>query len=621
MSSSMETPTDSIADSAADSAAENELDLAGSSGVSFVDRAALEGWLAEIRQQESWAAWATKLSDRKAPEGIAQLIPRTDENPLLWSLPSSAADDGNDDTERLVAELSGLKRKARPRDARVDWNARIEQWCEDAAHRTSSMVFAVECLAWAHALPRLAPRVSQEIWLALFGVLFDRAADASCASMAGASSREILTTQLLGGELPLALAYQFPKNDACRSLANLGRRLVADSLVELLDGEGVLRADCVADWRRYLACWTRVMYLDRDAGGERIAKESRLQFEWIVRQTLRMRRGHGHLILEPLSEQLPSIDTLLRAALAAGGDRLDQELFAIATGRKKESSTQYELPTPGENSEWAEIAILRSNWTPDSIYLGSTFHGRKLHSELGARGLRLWCGECTTEVRVDGVLLASDGDWEQLCWEADDEGQYTELEMQLAEGWRLQRQFYLPHEDQFAFVADVILGPRRGAIEYRGTYPWSATVACRPEAETSEVALASRKPFGWILPLALNEWRSAARHEGQFDGQTLQLQASGSALYAPLFIDLNPDRARKPRTWRQLTVAQELHILAKDEAVAYRVQIGDEQWAIYRSLVPPGNRTFLGHNLITEFVLGRFSAEEGTLEPLIEIEA
>lgn len=610
----------STTDTPAGSQTENEQLGTTSGNQSIVDRQGLENWLSEIRQHSIWATWSSKLATSKEQEAIGKLIPRLTENPLLWSLPSRASENGCDETERLVNALADLKRKATNKDKRIDWSARVEQWCDDSSQRTPTQLFAVECLAWANALSRLAPRVDQDIWLALLKLLFDRAADACCSPFAHVSAHDLLTMQLLGGELPLTLAYQFPKVDACRSLANVGRRLIAESLLELLDGEGVLRSDGTDEWRRFLACWTRCMYLERKAPGSTIPKDARLQFEWLVRQTLRLRRGNGHLIFEPLTEQMPAIDVLLRSALHIGGDDLDRELFAISTGRKKESSSVYELPTPGENSEWAEISVLRNQWSKDATYLGVAFNSANVQTELGLGDLRLWTGELHHEVSIDGTSLTSDTEWEQVCWEADEDGQYLELEMHLSEGWKIQRQLYMPLEDKFVFFADALLGTNRASIEYRCTFPWSTTISCRAEEETTEVELSARKPFGWAIPLALNEWRHAARRDGQFDGRELRIQAMGTALYAPIFFDLDPERKRKPRTWRPLTVAQELHILSKDEAVAYRVQIGKEQWAIYRSLVPANNRTFLGHNLVSEFLLGRFSAEDGTIEPLIEIE-
>jgi hypothetical protein len=68
-----------------------------------------------------------------------------------------------------------------------------------------------------------------------------------------------------------------------------------------------------------------------------------------------------------------------------------------------------------------------------------------------------------------------------------------------------------------------------------------------------------------------------------------------------------------------LTVAQDRRSVAADVAVGYRVQLGRKQWLIYRSLGSRANRTLLGSNLISEFMLARFT-QQGEAEPLLEIE-
>jgi hypothetical protein len=122
--------------------------------------------------------------------------------------------------------------------------------------------------------------------------------------------------------------------------------------------------------------------------------------------------------------------------------------------------------------------------------------------------------------------------------------------------------------------------------------------------------------------LALPEWRSEFCHGNlHADPQHLVLQqaAEGLNLYAPLLIDLDPARERHELTWRRLTVAENLRTVSRDEAVGYRVQIGREQWLIYRTLAPRGNRSVLGINTVADFVLSRF-LKSGTTEPLIVIE-
>ena len=73
-------------------------------------------------------------------------------------------------------------------------------------------------------------------------------------------------------------------------------------------------------------------------------------------------------------------------------------------------------------------------------------------------------------------------------------------------------------------------------------------------------------------------------------------------------------------TWRQLTVAERLQVQSPSQAVAFRIQVADDQWLFYRSLGPAANRTFLGENLSNEFLASRFD-QDGDADDLIRIDA
>jgi hypothetical protein len=88
----------------------------------------------------------------------------------------------------------------------------------------------------------------------------------------------------------------------------------------------------------------------------------------------------------------------------------------------------------------------------------------------------------------------------------------------------------------------------------------------------------------------------------------------------PVLVDLDADRCVEPTTWRQLTVGEQLQIQPPEVAVSYRIQAGDQQWLYYRSQGPRGNRTFMGQNTSSEFVMARFKAPEGQVTQLLEIE-
>jgi hypothetical protein len=64
-----------------------------------------------------------------------------------------------------------------------------------------------------------------------------------------------------------------------------------------------------------------------------------------------------------------------------------------------------------------------------------------------------------------------------------------------------------------------------------------------------------------------------------------------------------------------------LEIQPTEVAVGYRIQCAKMQWLVYQSLAPRANRTLLGHNLASEYLVGRFLATSGEVDELLEIEA
>src|SRR5205814_1511571 len=95
---------------------------------------------------------------------------------------------------------------------------------------------------------------------------------------------------------------------------------------------------------------------------------------------------------------------------------------------------------------------------------------------------------------------------------------------------------------------------------------------------------------------------------------TLQQAALGRNLYAPLWIDLDPRRASRPLTWRRLTIGENFAVVPRDIAAAFRIQVGREQWFVYRSLAKRGNRSLLGYNTLHAFDCLQILADGGTKE-------
>jgi len=570
---------------------------------------------------EGWAIWRRYLSRGQKRRTLGRLL-NADSAPLLWGLDASAH-------AQLAALLERLA-AAKPeddRDAQLD--ERAAAWQNDLQAGSASLDQALEALAWAYAAPRVAGALSPARWWALVGGLLTLARSGN-----GASERhDILAWQLLAGELPLVLAFVLPELEACRLVGPLGAQAIAAGLVEGCGPHGLPEFEHLAMLRPLLGCWTRAKAVARRVELEIGDEETGEAFDRALRQAVRLARPDGGQQLGPATTaQDESLEALFRAAGRLSGDkaagRAVDELFAKRgkgrsaklAGRRRGGGR---LPPVSMHCPESRLALLRADWRAQSprLAVGYGLDGR-LDAELIVEGEVLFSGTCPCEVRLGGEVLVP-GAWEEVCWFSDHEVDYLELEARLSDELRIQRQLTLGRTGGFLLWADAVLGEEPGPIEYRTSLPLAAGIGVQTDDETREVTLVGHKPRARVLPLALSEWRCEKRGgelEPSAEGLVLRQQSpQARSLFAPLFFDLERRRFKQPLTWRQLSVAETRVNQPRDLAAGYRVQIGKQQWLVYRSLTPPVGRTLLGHHLMTQFLVGDFHSD-GTVHKIVEIE-
>ncbi len=553
--------------------------------------------------------------DSTAPD-LLTLAGHPATHPLRWALPDAYR---ALPTPRLLKRLT--RRGAAKRLAKGPAARWLEDFLADARRLEPDAVWALESLAWCQLLPRLACTLPGDLWQALHDLLLGAALGAERTDV----HEDPVVHQLLGVELPLTLACVLPNQSGCRELVEPAARALSFGLSELLDGNGLIGAAHLAHFRLLLACWTRCALLDRAARFELFDRESRDLYARAVRQALRLSRADGTLVLSsgPSGEWCPD---LWDAALAQAGGRTNRKLSRLVLpGRrvkKRRGRGQDQLPRLSAYSEWGQACVMRAAWSRKSPQFACLFDDQRLRAEVSTAGRLLWSGDVTPRVSVDGRQLEYASDWTELCWFTDKDVDYLELEIDCQDGWQIQRQMLLARRDELLLLADVVLGPRPASLRYELQLPLCGDVRCEWSPETREGLLCDGRVRGTVLPLALPEWRAAAADgalEGSGDMVRLAMDRTACRLYAPLLFDLMPRRVRRPRTWRRLTVAERLVSQPQDVAVGYRVQLGYDQWLIYRSLAPRASRSVLGQNLVDEFAAARFKTD-GTLRSLIEVQ-
>lgn len=423
----------------------------------------------------------------------------------------------------------------------------------------------------------------------------------------GISSDPILQ-QLLSVELPLweQLSCDVSSGD------KIGAKLEFESMIsDSLDQNGWIEGHAIEDWGLFAAscCRTDQLLRKMNLQVDPIVAD---QLSQLAEQLLRNSRKDGSLLHGESGGgfNCNAFRKMVSQNWAHGYCRQRLSRKAKASGR---------LPAQSSISEWAQAGVLRKSWKSGGGKVGFAFDSKQIRLDID-NGSTLVRGTCSPQLAINGEPLRSTDEIGVSCFLRFDGGEYTELELECG-AWKLQRQILLLADD-LLFLSDNLIGSESAEIEYRCRFPLGDGQQIVKESETNEFYLRRDDKYCLVLPLALPEWKTEKRNGNveirQHDFEMVMKQR-GRGVSVPLVFDLNPKRSVKPRTWRRLTVAEQMEIVSPDVAVAYRVQIARKQWLFYRSLAQPGNRTFLGENFADDFFVGSINVN-GTVKTLLEVE-
>jgi hypothetical protein len=557
--------------------------------------------------KRGWIAWRKYLVDRHSRYNSSGLFAGK-QSSLLWCVPDELS---GSDTADFVDQCYAVAKKKESPDEVCE---QITAWLAEATGAEFNLSMAIECLAWAQVLPTLADKSTASDWWELLDQLVTYASG----GLQNETPANPLARIVMSGELTVTLAVQFPEVKACESLTTRAMKFLSQSIIDMTDGEGMLHA---RDWgmlRPLLASLARCQLM---TSSKCFNKQSQNQYEWLITQALRLSRADGRQSLTVGSEG-QWCKRLFAAVIQLGADEADLEVAdRILPGRKKSPFSGIKWPSASYQSEWSESAVMRGKWSRKSPHLAIAYHDAKTQLELSIGKDVVFSGEWGFDLACGDQRIVGRNEWEQICWESDADVDFLELEMKLAPDLKIERSVLLARDEQFVLLADAVIGSEDAALAYKMNLPLAGTVSARSEDETHEVTLCGDEATARVLPVALPEWRSDSRW-GRLELHSDELilsQLGQQSLFAPLFIDFSRRRASKELTWRNLSVGEMRQNLPRSVASGHRVQIGKRQWLIYRRLGMAGNRTILGQNLISEFLVARF-LPSGEIEELLQIE-
>ena len=572
-----------------------------------------------LKKMESWTKFAKRLSRPGRWEKYSRLLggesQRKPNSPLAWAVPHSVLNGDTLPTIKRWYRSIGAQRKLKS-TAREVMTATGTLTLGAGGQLRTDAESALLAIAAAQAMGAIASKSDQGQWHQTLDHLLDM-------SVSPRSDWELSPWgyQLVSVELPMTLAFMLPEIETMEQTGQEAAIRMNNSLSAMLDLDGWPFADHLPVLAPLAASWTRCLKMARKAGfpSDPAVNE---QVQLLVPQIFRLMRNDGSLMLS--NHQDSPIEGEFENQLLSlmKGKRRDRKFAQVCRQKKPKTADVLAIDLPESSlSEWASSGVYQSQWRRRSPKLAIDYSNQQCRIEVG-RDLPLLGGQTMPEIRLGGQLLEPVSDFEAVCDEQNDDLDFLELEIELSRGVQLQRQFILSRNDDFLIVADAVLATEVGGLDYRCKWPLAPGVSGMQETETRELYLTAGKIQSLVLPLALPEWK-VARHNGQLDfdddGLELRQNSSGRALYAPLVFDLSPKRSKRPRTWRPLTVAEQLKIVPSDVASAFRIQLDKQQWILYRSLAEQGNRTFMGENFNGELFLGSFDTN-GQVKPLLQIE-
>lgn len=424
--------------------------------------------------------------------------------------------------------------------------------------------------------------------------------------------------------------YQAPTDDHRESDANgtdAALQRMAHWIQRSHDNDGWPHAALVQEWPMILAGIARCARLLRK---HKLPVDESFQvlMESIPEKAVRLLRPDGTLMFGPPGANL--LDASFRKRLVRMADdrdiaRLFKRCLPPSTSKRKPGRESVGFPEPADRTEWGGVAVMQDAWHWGAPKLGMTYDGGTSLLEISNQ-VTLCRGPFLPQIKVDRRKVELETDFAEICWHSDEEIDYLELEADLSDGSRLQRQLLLVRGDETAVWMDTVLADEPRDLELSIELPIDPDIELQPETETTEHYFRSRSDGRYqalVVPLSMSEWKTDLRQNRfEYAGDSLaikQVARKSRAMTVAVAFDLSPSRSVRPRTWRQLTVAEHLQPVPSDVAVAFRWQFEFQQWLVYRVQGRKGNRTFMGVNVTEDFYCGRFYSN-GRAEHLLQIE-
>ena len=113
---------------------------------------------------DDWTTWTKYLRRRRKPAPLWKVAPSGNSHlhPLVWAV---TTEEDADSGLQFIKQLDGFLAKTGENSTKL--SRLLMTWLDGTDEREPDESFALECLAWAHVLPRLTSILSAAAWLEL----------------------------------------------------------------------------------------------------------------------------------------------------------------------------------------------------------------------------------------------------------------------------------------------------------------------------------------------------------------------------------------------------------------------------------------------------------------------
>ncbi|GAA5504851.1 hypothetical protein [Novipirellula caenicola] len=547
-----------------------------------------------------------------------------------WGV-ATASGSAIDPVRMAVSQLACDHKPMRRRSTRpLDLVSATTEMIAQLDHGDMSALSCHDAVIWAAAMPMLSQQLEPALWWELLGSL-QRFRELVLQSHTPDSPAHLM----VGAELGLTLAWRLADLPSCKR----AQKSAIESLAQWCDHEEDAIPNTLANAnvaRLMLGSILRCQTLLKATTKKKFQKSWHAVGDQVATWVAALTTHHGTSAFSPLGRTEVKDDLgktgLLEHAIAFDPETLRPATEAALGLGHTGGRLAWEvcLPESFLHNDAAKLAVMLPEW---DVRRGRThlhYAGEHNRLEIFAGRTQIVDGQVQTSIEINGTQQAAAGGWELVCEYTDDEVHYIEIEQDWTGDVVLQRQLMLIRSDRSLMLADGVLPKNRQApdansqkIRYSSRIPIASGVSPELEKETREVYLCAGQRAAIVMPLSASEWRigpTTTKLSASEDDHLVWTAEGNGAMYVPLWFDLQRRRFKRKRTWRQLTVADERRPCRPHETAGFRVQVGSEQWLIYRSLGDRRCRTVLGKHLIADFFAAKFDPGEGVYDELVTVD-